>query len=134
MGDAQALLYQQVEKVRPKPAPPVRHARTLVGNLVLEISLAGEILKVRIIDPALKKLFVRQIVNRFQKEHRDHEAGRRGRAPFALHKTRGRTLIKPVPVNLTGQPHQGVRLINELVQGRFEQAIRFLSRAMVSVS
>jgi hypothetical protein len=53
VGHPQALGQQQVELVA-QPLAPMAEVRTLVWKGVLEECLAGEVLEVRIVGPALE--------------------------------------------------------------------------------
>ena len=57
MSHPQALGQQQVELVAQAPAP-VAEVGALVREGVLEALFAGEVLEVRIVDPALADTFV----------------------------------------------------------------------------
>jgi len=80
VGNAQALGQQNVQPVADTP-PPIAHAGALVRELMLEELLAGEVLEIGIMHPAVPDLLVGQGVGVFQQKHADHEAHRLRRAP-----------------------------------------------------
>ena len=87
----------------------------LVRELVLEELRAGEVLEIRIIDPTLAHLFVRQRVDVLEQQEPDDEAGRDpGPAMFAVE--RRDLAIDPVPVDLAGELHQLVLHVDDLVE------------------
>jgi ABC-type uncharacterized transport system YnjBCD ATPase subunit len=57
MRHAQALSQQKLE-LAAEPLPPMAEVGALVRKFVLEKLLAGEVLEVRVIDPALTHAFV----------------------------------------------------------------------------
>ena len=60
--DPQALGQQQLQLVA-QPLPPVAEIRAFVRELMLEELFPGEILKIRVMDPALAHAFVGQAVD-----------------------------------------------------------------------
>ena len=70
----QALGQQQVQLVA-EPLAPMAQVRALVRELMLEELFAGEVLEIRIMDPALAHAFVGQPVNVLEQQKSDHEAG-----------------------------------------------------------
>ena len=79
MRHPQALGQQQLQLVA-EPLPPVAQVRALVREGVLEELLAGEVLEIRIIDPALAHAFVGQPVDVLEQQQPDHKAGLDARA------------------------------------------------------
>ena len=75
----QALGQQQLELVA-QPLPPVAEIGALVREGVLEERLAGEVLEVRIVDPALADAFVGQPEHVLEQQQADHEAALDARA------------------------------------------------------
>jgi hypothetical protein len=59
----------------------VAQVRALVRESVLEKLLAGEVLKIRVMDPALAHPLIGQPVNVLEQQQPDHEAGQGGRLP-----------------------------------------------------
>ena len=57
MRHAQALSQQELE-LAAEPLPPMAEVGALVREFVLEKFLAGEVLEIRVIDPALTHAFV----------------------------------------------------------------------------
>jgi hypothetical protein len=57
MRNPQALGQEKLQLVA-EPLAPVAQVRTLVWKLVLEELFAGEVLEIRIIDPALAHGFI----------------------------------------------------------------------------
>ena len=57
MRQAQALGQEQIE-LAAQPLPPMAQVRALMRERVLEEHLAGEVLEIRIIDPALAHALV----------------------------------------------------------------------------
>ena len=68
----QALGQQQLQLVA-EPLAPMAQVRALVRELVLEELLAGEVLEIRIIDPALAHAFVGQPVDVLEQQQPDHK-------------------------------------------------------------
>jgi len=60
--DPQALGEQQLQLVA-QPLPPMAQVRALMRERVLEKLLAGEVLEIRVVDPAVAHRFVGQPVN-----------------------------------------------------------------------
>ena len=73
MSHPQALGQQQVELVAQSPAP-VAEVGALVREDVLEELFTGEVLEVRIVDPALADTFVGWPEHVLEQEQSDHEA------------------------------------------------------------
>ena len=97
--------------------------RALVREGVLEELFAGEVLEIRIIDPALAHPFVGQPVNVLEQQQPDHEAGLDA-WPALLAVERRDLAVDPVPVDLAGELHQLVLQVDDLVEPRPEQIVR----------
>ena len=65
MGHAQALGQQEFQLVT-KPIAPMGEVRALVREDVLEKLLSGEVLEIRVVDPALAHRFIGQTVDVFE--------------------------------------------------------------------
>jgi hypothetical protein len=113
MRHPQALSEQQFELVA-KPLPPMAQIRALVRELVLEELLAGEVLEIRVVDPALAHTFVKQAVDVLEQEERDDEAAL-DRRPALLAVERCNLLINPFPVDLAAKLRQLVLQVDDLI-------------------
>src|ERR1700756_1962983 len=97
--------------------------RALVRELVLEELLPGEVLEIRVIDPALAHAFVRQPVNVLEQQQPDHEARFDSRPPlFAVE--RRKLAIDKAPVELARELYQLVLQVDDLVQPGAKQITR----------
>src|SRR5262245_29555244 len=102
----------------------------LVREAVLEELLAGEVLEVGIVDPALADAFVGQSANVLEQQQPDHEAGLdAGSAVLAVQ--RGDLVVDPGPVDLAGKLHQLVLHIDDLVEPGPEQIALSCRRALL---
>ena len=127
VGHPQALGQQQVELVA-QPLPPVAEVGALVREGVLEEGLAGEVLEVRIVDPALANAFVGQPEHVLEQQQADHEAALdAGSALVAVE--RRHLAVDPGPVDLAGELHQLVLHVDDLIEPGPEQIA--LSRRLV---
>src|SRR5215510_8846790 len=101
----------------------------LVPEAVLEELLAGEVLEVGIVDPALADAFVGQAVDVLEQQQPDHEAGLdAGSAVVAVQ--RGDLVVDPGPVDLAGKLHQLVLHVEDLVEPGPEQITLSCRRAL----
>ena len=119
---AQTLGQQQLEFVAQSLAP-VAQPRTLVREGVLEELLAGKELEVRVLDPPLAHLLVRQRVDVLEQQQADHEARRHGR-PALLAVQRRDLAVDPRPVDLGCQADQLVLGVDDLIEPGSEQIAR----------
>ncbi len=87
----------------------------LVRELVLEKLLAGEVLEIRIKDPALAHPFVGQIVDMLEQKQPDDEPGCDPR-PALVAVERCDLAIDPVPVDLASELHQFVLHVDDLLE------------------
>jgi hypothetical protein len=99
---------------------------SLVRELVLEELNAGEVLEIRVVDPALADLLVRQAVNVFEQQQPDHEPAC-DPGPTLLAVERRDLVIDPIPVDLAAKLHQLVLQVDDLIQPGAKQ-IAFLCR------
>ena len=90
---------------------------------VLEELLAGEVLEVRIIDPALAHAFVGQPINVLEQQEPDRKARLDPRSPLVAVERRD-LAIDPVPVDRTCELCQFVPEVNDLVEPCPEQIVR----------
>src|SRR5262249_34275382 len=101
----------------------------LVPEAVLEELLAGEVLEVGIVDPALADAFVGQAVDVIEQQQSDHEARLdAGSAVVAVQ--RGDLVVDPGPVDLAGKLHQLVLDVDDLVEPGPEQLALPCRRAL----
>src|SRR5262245_45484424 len=92
----------------------------LVREAVLEELLAGEVLEVGIVDPALADAFVGQAGDVLEQQQPDHEAGLdAGSAVVAVE--RRNLVVDPGPVDLAGELHQLVLHVDDLLEPGLEQ-------------
>jgi hypothetical protein len=88
--------------------------RALVRKLVLEGLLSGEVLEIRVVDPALAHAFVGQTVNALEQQKPDHEP-RLDPGPAFVAVERRDLGIDKLPVDLACELHQLVFHIDDLV-------------------
>ncbi|MET4117979.1 hypothetical protein ABIB85_004337 [Bradyrhizobium sp. JR1.5] len=122
MRHPQALGQQQLQIV----ADP--QIRALVRERVLEELFAGEVLEIRIVDPALTDPLIGPPVNVLEQQQPGHEAGLNPR-PAVLAVERRDLAVDPVPIDLAGKQNQLVLQIDDLVEPSPEQIVR--SRRLV---
>ena len=128
MSHPQALGQQQVELVAQSPAP-VAEVGALVREDVLEELFTGEVLEVRIVDPALADTFVGWPEHVLEQEQSDHEAACDPR-PALVAVERRHLVVDPRPVDIAGELHQLVLRVDDLVEPRPEQ-IGFLRHLLL---
>ena len=73
--------------------------RALVRESVLEKLFAGEVLEIRVVDPAFARTFIGQPIYVLEQQQPDHEAGLDPR-PAVLAVKRRDLAVDPVPVDL----------------------------------
>jgi hypothetical protein len=100
----QALSQEKLQLVAEALAP-MAQVRALMRKLVLEELLSGEMLKVRIIDPAFAHVFVGQSVNVLEQQKPDHKPGRNSGPAFVALQRRDLGIDK-LPVDLACELHQ----------------------------
>jgi hypothetical protein len=115
----QALGQQQVEPLA-QPLPPVAEVRALVQEAVLKERLAGEVLEVRIVDPALTDAFVGQPEYMLEQQQADREAALDA-GPTLVAVERRHLAVDPRPVDLAAKLHQLVLHVEDLVEPGPEQ-------------
>jgi hypothetical protein len=86
---------------------------------MLEELFPGEVLEIRIIDPALANAFIGQPVDVLEQQQPNHKAGLNPRPPLVAIERRDLT-IDPLPVNFSGKLHQLVFEIDDLIKPRAE--------------
>ena len=118
MRDPQALGEQQLQLVAEPPAP-MAQVGALVREAVLEELLAGEVLKIGVVDPALTHLLIGQREDVLEQQKPDHEAGCCGGSALITEERRD-LVIKPIPVELAGELHQLMLHVDDLVEPRSE--------------
>ncbi len=87
----------------------------LVWELVLEKLKAGEVLEIRVIDPALADGLIGQAVNVLEQEQSDYEA-RLNPGPAFVAVERRNLAIDPVPIDLLAELNQLVLQIDDLIE------------------
>src|SRR5262249_40766889 len=117
--DPQALGQQQFE-LAAEPLPPMAEVGALVRERVLEELLAGEVLEIRVVDPAIAHAFVREPEDVLEQEYPHHEA-RLDAGPPLLAVERSDLLIDPSPIDLAGERHQLGLHVDDLVEPRSKQ-------------
>jgi hypothetical protein len=117
--DPQALGQQQLQLVA-EPLPPVAQIGALVRELVLEELLAGEVLEIRVMDPAVACAFVGQPVDVFEQQEPDHKA-RLDPRPALVAVERRDLAIDPIPIDLIGELRQLVFEVDDLIEPCSEQ-------------
>ena len=122
MRHAQALGQKQIELVA-EPLAPVAQVRALVRECMLEKLLPGEVLEIRVVDPALADLFVGQREDVLEKQNPDHEPRLDPRPP-RLGIERRDLAVEPVPVDPLRKQHQLVPHVDDLIEPGPEQIAR----------
>ena len=79
----QTLGQQQLQLVA-EPLAPMAQVRALVRERALEELFAGEVLEMRVVDPALADPLIGQSVNVFEQQQPDHEVASMPGRPFSL--------------------------------------------------
>ena len=115
----QALGQQQLQLVA-EPLAPMAQVRALVREFVLEELFPGEVLEIRIIDPALAHAFVGQPVNVLEQQEPDRKARLNPRPAFVAVERRD-LAVDPIPIDCTRELSQLVLEIDDLVEPRPEQ-------------
>ena len=115
----QAFGQQQLELVAEALAP-MAQVRALVREFVLEELRAGEVLEIRVIDPALAHAFIGQAVDMLEQQKPDHEAAL-DPGPAFVAVERSDLVVDPVPVDLGGKLHQFVLQVDDLLEPGPEQ-------------
>src|SRR6188508_3413571 len=118
----QALGQKQLQLVA-EPLPPMAQVRALMREGMLEELFPGEVLEVRIIDPAFAHAFIGQSVNVLEQQKPDRKA-RLNPGPPLLAIQRRDLAIDPVPVDRTCELCQLVLEVDDLVEPRPEQIAR----------
>ena len=119
VGNPQAFGQQQFKLVT-QPLAPMAQVRALVRERVLEELFPGEVLEIRIVDPALADALVGQPVDVLEQQKPDHEAGL-DPGPALVAVERRDLAVDPLPVDLACELHQFVLHIDDLIEPRPEQ-------------
>ena len=91
-------------------------------EIVLEELFPGEVLEIRVVDPALAHPFIGQTVNVLEQQQPDRKA-RLDARPAVLAVKRRYLAVDPVPIELARKLNQFVIQIDDLVQPCPEQII-----------
>jgi hypothetical protein len=94
--------------------------RAFVRKLVPEVLLPGEVLEIRVMDPALADLFVGQPVDVLEQQQPDHEPGFDPWPAFVAVE-RGNLAVDPLLVDLASELHQLVLHVDDLLEPCPEQ-------------
>src|SRR5689334_1523229 len=94
--------------------------RALMRELVLEELLAGEVLEIGVVDPALAHLFVGQGEDMLEQHQSDHEA-RRYPGPALVAVERSDLFVEMLPIEPARKLHQLVLHVDDLVEPSPEQ-------------
>ena len=119
MRDPQAFGQQQLQLIT-QPFAPVAQIRAFVRKLVLKERFPGEMLEIRVMDPALADTLVGQPVDMLEQQQPDHEPGLNPWAALVAVERRD-LAVNPVPADLAGELHQLVLHIDDLLEPRSEQ-------------
>src|SRR5262245_54642318 len=122
-------LGQQKLKLGAEPLTPMAQVGALVREAVLEELLAGEVLKVGVVDPALAHLFIGQAEDVLEKHQSDHEA-RRNPGPALVAVERSDLLVEVLPIEPAGELDQLMLHVDDLIEPGPEQ-ITFPSRLVL---
>ena len=122
MRHPQAFSEQKLQLVAEALAP-MAQVRALVRERMLEELFPGEVLEIRIVDPAIAHLFVGQGEDVFEQQQPDHEAALDA-GPTLLAVKRRDLAVEPLPVELLRKLHHLVPHVDDLVEPRSEQITR----------
>ena len=92
----------------------------LVRELVLEELLAGKVLEIRVMDPAVACAFVGQPVDVFEQQEPNRKA-RLDPRPALVAVERRDLAIDPIPIDLAGEQRQLVFEVDDLIEPCSEQ-------------
>jgi hypothetical protein len=129
----QTLGQQQLQPVA-ESLPPMAQVRAFMRELMLEKLLAGEVLEIGVIDPALAHAFVGQPANVLEQQKADRKP-RRDPGPALVAVKRGDLAVDKVPIDLAGELRQFVLEVDDLVEPRSEQisTVSFVATENVSL-
>src|SRR5271166_513178 len=122
MRHPQAFSEQKLQLVA-EPLAPMAQVRALVRERMLEELFPGEVLEIRIVDPAIARLFVGQGEDVLEKQQPDHEAALDA-GPTLLAVKRRDLAVEPLPIELLRKLHQLVPHVDDLIEPRPEQIAR----------
>ena len=114
VSNPQALRQQQLQLVA-QPLAPVAQVRALMRELMLEELLPGEVLEIRVMDPAFADALVGQPVDMLEQQQPDHEPGFNP-WPALVAVVRRDLAVDPLPVDLAREPHQLVLHVDDLFE------------------
>src|SRR5262245_29087627 len=122
MRNPSALGQQKFELVA-EALPPMAQVGAFVRERMLEELLAGEVLEVRVVDPALAYLFIGQGEDVLEQQKPDHEAGL-DPGPALVAVERRDLAVEPFPIELAGKLHQRMLHVDDLIEPGPEQIAR----------
>ena len=109
----------------PNPLAPARQRGRVDGQAVLKEGLAGEVLVIRVLDPAGDDGLIRQPIGMLEIKQPRHQPRRRGRTPRGRRKEPCPLPFEHLPVDQGSQLHQLVAQIDHVDQARTQQIILF---------
>jgi hypothetical protein len=119
VGHSLALSQQKLQPVTEALAP-MAQVRALMRECVMKKRLAGEVLEIGIMDPALAHALVGEAVNVLEQEQTNHEPSLDPRSPLVAVERRD-LLFDPLPVDLAGELNQLVLHVDDLIEPGPEQ-------------
>ena len=123
---------QPFDPLFPDATTPTGQRGRIYGQLVLEEGLTGEVLVIRVLDPAGHNRLIRQPVSVLQIKQPRHQPRRRRRPPLARRKELRPFPLEHLPIDQACQLHQLVPRVDQIDQPRTQQIILFWwARAML---
>jgi hypothetical protein len=122
------LGQQPLHSLLADAAAPAAERGRMNGRPVLEDRLAGEVLEVRVLDPAGEDGLIGETVGVLQIHQPGHQARMRGGASLGRRKEACPLPLEPGPVDQGREPNQLVTCVNHVDQARAPRVGRF-SRA-----
>ena len=115
-----ALLQQRGDLLLAQPLAPARQRRAIERRLVAEHHFAAEVLKIRVLHPAVAQRLVGEIVHVLEDEQSGHQPRRQRRLPRPDATDRTEASRQKLPIDLRRQPHQRMAKVDDLLQSGAE--------------
>ena len=116
MRHRKALLQQRRNLLLAQPLAPARQRRAIERRLVAEHHFAAEVLKIRVLHPAVAQRLVGEIVHVLEDEQPGHQPRRQRRLPRPGATDRTEPSGQETPIDLRRQPHQRMAKVDDLLQ------------------
>ena len=122
-GHGNAFGQQRLQILGPDPLAPACHQRSVDRQLVLEIRLAAEGLKVGVLQPGCAGFLIGKTFHVLEQMQPGHEARWRPMPAFPIMVMRPKRVIEAAPVNQLSQLQQFVPRIENVFQRTPEQIV-----------